>query len=351
MPSSQPANIAHQREPNGLISLHTDTDNDGVYDKHTVFIDKLVFPRFLLPYGPNALLTMETDQDDIWKYTDTNGDGVADKKELFASGVGGSGNVEHQQGLLTQTMDNWLYMTVRSFRLRQMPNGSVVRETTGNNGAQWGLTQDNDGKQWFQGGASGLPSYIQFPIVYGNFAPATQWDNDFSIPWGAPVRIMDMQQGMQDVRMPDGSAIRVTGSAGNLIVRAHRMPADLQGEYMYNEPVARITRRLHPTVTEGVTTLKNYYYANEFIKSTDPLFRPVNLANAPDGTIYVVDMYRGIIQEATWSAPLNTYLRARVDEYGLDRFHSMGRIWRLRDRKSTRLNSSHTDISRMPSSA
>ena len=140
--------------------------------------------------------------------------------------------------------------TVRSFRLRQMPNGSVVRETTGNNGAQWGLTQDNDGKQWFQGGASGLPSYIQFPIVYGNFAPATQWDNDFSIPWGAPVRIMGMQQGMQDVRMPDGSAIRVTGSAGNLIVRAHRMPADLQGEYMYNEPVARITRRLHPTVTE-----------------------------------------------------------------------------------------------------
>jgi mono/diheme cytochrome c family protein len=335
---------AHQREPNGAISLHTDTDNDGVYDKHTIFVDKLVFPRFLLPYGPNALLTMETDQDDIWKYTDTNGDGVADKKELFTSGVGGSGNVEHQQGLLTQTMDNWLYMTVRSFRLRQLPNGTVLRETTGNNGAQWGVTQDNDGKQWFQGGASGLPSYIQFPIVYGNFTPPVQWDNDFSIPWGAPVRIMDMQQGMQDVRMPDGSAIRVTGSSGNLVVRAHRLPADLQGEYLYNEPVARITRRIHPTVTEGVTTLKNYYNGNEFIKSTDPLFRPVNLANAPDGTVYVVDMYRGIIQEATWSAPLTTYLRARVDEYGLDRFHSMGRIWRLsydgmaRDKTMPRMN-------------
>ena len=119
----------HQREPNGLISMHEDTKGTGVYDKHTVFIDKLVFPRFMLPYGPNTLLVMETDQDDIWKYTDTNGDGVADKKELFVSGVGQSGNVEHQQGLLMEAMDNWLYMTVKSFRLRQLPNGTVMRET------------------------------------------------------------------------------------------------------------------------------------------------------------------------------------------------------------------------------
>ena len=320
---------AHQREPNGRISMHEDTKGTGVYDKHTVFIDKLVFPRFMLPYGPNTLLVMETDQDDIWKYTDTNNDGVADKKELFVSGVGGSGNVEHQQGLLMEAMDNWLYMTVRSFRLRQLPNGTVLRENTGTNGAQWGVSQDNDGKLWFQGGASGVPSYFQFPIVYGNFTPTTQWDSDFTIPWGAPIRIMDAQQGMKDVRMPDGSLTRVTGSSGSNIVRANRLPADLQGEYLYNEPIARIVRRIHPTVTEGVTTLKNYYDGNEFIKSTDPLFRPVNLATAPDGTIYVVDMYRGIIQEATWSAPINTYLRARVDEYGLDRFHSMGRIWRL----------------------
>jgi mono/diheme cytochrome c family protein len=319
----------HQREPNGLISMHEDTNNDGVYDKHTVFIDKLVFPRFMLPYGPNALLVMETDADEVWKYTDTNGDGKADKKELFVTGVGQSGNVEHQQGLLMEAMDNWLYMTVKAFRLRQLPNGTVLRETTGSNGAQWGVSQDNDGKLWFQGGASGVPSYWNYPIVYGNFAPQNPLEGDFTIAWGAPVRIMDAQQGMKDVRMPDGSLTRVTGSAGSNWVRANRMPADLQGHYLYNEPVGRMIRRIQPVISEGVTTLKNYYNGNEFVKSTDPLFRPVNLATAPDGTIYVVDMYRGIIQESTWSAPVNTYLRARVDEYGLDRFHSMGRIWRL----------------------
>lgn len=59
----------HQRDPIGRISLHEDTNNDGVYDKHTVFVDNLVFPRFVTPFGPNAILTMETDQDEVWKYT------------------------------------------------------------------------------------------------------------------------------------------------------------------------------------------------------------------------------------------------------------------------------------------
>ena len=31
------------------------------------------------------------------------------------------------------------------------------------NGAQWGVTQDNDGKMWFQGGASGMPVVLPVP--------------------------------------------------------------------------------------------------------------------------------------------------------------------------------------------
>ena len=45
----------------------------------------------------------------------------------------------------------------------------MLREPTGPNGGQWGVTQDNDGKVWFQGGASGMPGYFQFPVDYGNF--------------------------------------------------------------------------------------------------------------------------------------------------------------------------------------
>jgi mono/diheme cytochrome c family protein/glucose/arabinose dehydrogenase len=316
-----------QLDPVGRISRHEDVDNDGVYERHTVFVDKLVFPRFAMPFGANSVLTMESNADEVWQFTDTNNDGVADKKELFATNFGRSGNVEHQQAFLYWGMDNWLYSTVNAFRVRWTPNG-VKRESTGSNGAQWGATQDNEGKMWFQGGASGLPSYFQFPIHYGNFTVANQFERDFEIPWGAPVRVADMQPGMRAVRMPDGSLNRVTGSAGNDIYRGDRLPADLAGDLLYGEPVGRIVRRAKPVVSEGLTQLRNAYLWNEFVKSTDPLFRPVDLATAPDGTLYIADMYRGIIQEATWSGP-GTYLRARIDQYALDKVTSNGRIWRI----------------------
>jgi mono/diheme cytochrome c family protein/glucose/arabinose dehydrogenase len=326
-----------QLEPVGRISRHEDADNDGVYERHTVFVDKLVFPRFALPFGADSVLTMESNADEVWQFTDTNNDGVADKKTLFTSAFGRAGNVEHQQAFLYAAMDNWLYSTVNAFRVRWTPNG-VLREQTAPNGAQWGATQDNDGKMWFQGGASGLPSFFQFPVHYGSFTVADQFEKDFEIPWGAPVRVADMQPGMRAVRMPDGSLNRVTGSAGNDIYRGDRLPDDLRGDLIYGEPVGRVVRRVKPVVTEGLTQLKNAYVWNEFIKSTDPFFRPVDMATAPDGTLYVVDMYRGIIQEATWSGP-GTYLRARIDQYALDKVTRKGRIWRVtyegRDRDRT----------------
>ena len=333
----QDADAAGQNDPIGRVSLHEDTNNDGVYDKHSVFVDKLIFPRFLLPYGPNTLLTKESHSQDVWKYTDTNGDGVADKKELFDTGWGRLANVEHEESFLTYGMDNWLYSTVNSFRARQIPGGAVIKETTGSNGAQWGVTQDDDGKLWFQGGASGVPAYWQFPIVYGNFGGGRgggggggepMMDPELGITWGAPVRVADMQGGLSATRMPDGSLRGATGAAGSDVVRAHRLPADLQGHYVYGEPVGRIVRRVVPEKREGVTAIRNYYNANEFIKSTDPYFRPVDMATAPDGTVYVSDLYHGIIQESNWSGR-GTYLRARIDQYDLDKVVHKGRIWRL----------------------
>jgi hypothetical protein len=125
--------------PIGRISMHEDRDGNGVYERHTVFVDKLVFPRFVLPLGAGTILTMETNTDEVWKYTDTDGDGVADKKDLFTTQFGRAGTMESQQSSLFWGMDNWLYSTVNAFRLRVTPNG-LVREPTGANGAQWGIT-------------------------------------------------------------------------------------------------------------------------------------------------------------------------------------------------------------------
>lgn len=327
--------------PIGRISRHEDRDNNGTYEVHTVFVDKLVFPRFSTPFGGDSILTMETNTDEVWKYTDTNADGVADKKELFTTNFGRAGTMESQPSSLFWAMDNWLYSTVNAFRIRWTPTG-ILREPTGPNGAQWGVTQDNAGKVWFQHGASGMPGYFQFPVHYGSFAHPEQFEPALNIVWGAPILIGDVQAGLPGTRLPDGSLIYATASAGNDIYRGHRLPRDLVGDYLYGEMVARIVRRLRPVVTEGLTQLQNVYPRSEFVRSLDPLFRPADTTTAPDGTIYIADMYRGIIEGAEW-AKEGTYLRQKIEQYQLDKQMHRGRVWRLtydgmpRDRTQPRM--------------
>ncbi|QMW00559.1 DUF7133 domain-containing protein [Spirosoma foliorum] len=336
------ADSKDELKPTSRISRWEDKNNDGIYETGTAFVDNLIFPRFVLPYGKDCILTMESDADNVYKYTDTNGDGKADKKELFTNKYGRSGNVEHQQAFMYWGMDNWLYSTVNAFRIRETPNG-IIREKTGANRAQWGITHDDDGKLWFQGGATGVPSHFQFPIQYGNFDVPNELAQGFDVPWGAPVKLADMQGGMDEVRQPDGSLNHVTGSAGNDVYRGDRLPAELKGQYFYGEPVARIVRQINPVVTEGLTTLHNVYQdqKSEFLRTTDPLFRPVDMTTAPDGTLYITDMYHGIIQEGQWTQK-GTYLRAKIEQYQLDKVVGLGRIWRItydgKERDKTRPN-------------
>jgi putative heme-binding domain-containing protein len=319
-----------EREPVSRVSRHEDTDGDGVYDHHDVFIDNLVLPRFVLPWDGDSVLSMETDADDVFKYTDTDGDGKADKKELFCKGVGRRGNLEHQQSGMVWGMDNWIYTTYNAFRLRWTPGNKVLREQTGANGGQWGLSMTDDGQMmWVEGGGEIGPVNFQVPIHYGAFSLADELEKDFRVPWGAPLGLADVQGGMARVRMPDGSLNHFTAVSGEDVFRGHRLPVDLVGDWMFGEPVARIVRRTKRVVTDGVAQLRNAYPKSEFMRSTDPLFRPVNMSTAPDGTMYIVDMYRGIIQEGTWVEE-GSYLREKVKQYGMDKVIRHGRIWRLR---------------------
>src|SRR6185436_12958354 len=116
--------------------------------------------------------------------------------------------------------------------------------------------------------------------------------------------------------------------AGGVIVRTDRLPKELYGKYCYGEPVARAVRCMYTENKEGLTYVHTLTPQTEFIKSADPYFRPVDQKIAPDGTLYIVDMYHGIIQERQWSGP-GTYIRARIEQYDLDKVIHYGRIWRL----------------------
>jgi mono/diheme cytochrome c family protein len=131
------------------------------------------------------------------------------------------------------------------------------------------------------------------------------------------------------VRMPVGRLNHLTAASGSDVVRAHRVPEDLRGDLLITEPVGRLIRRAEIVKSEGLTQLRNVYPGSEFILSTDPLFRPINITTAPDGALYIADMYHGIIQESNWTRP-GSYLRRKIEQYQLDKVTSHGRIWRLR---------------------
>ena len=68
----------------------------------------------------------------------------------------------------------------------------------------------------------------------------------------------------------------------------------------------------------GHIELSNLYEENsdEFITSSDGNFRPVNTYTGPDGCLYIVDMYRGVIQEKSFMTP---YLKQEILRLNFDK--------------------------------
>jgi len=313
------------------ISLHEDTNGDGKYDKHSVFIDNLLLPRMILPLE-NGIVVGTTNTHDLYLYKDTNNDGVGDQKTLYYTGGKRGGNMEHQPSGLIWSLDNWVYTTYNVKRYKMGPEEMIEVEPTAPNNGQWGLAQDNYGKPWFvnAGGEKG-PTNYQNPTVYGMSSHfKNQAEKGYKEVYpicplpdvqGGPKRLKSFEGGGQVLN-------HFTATCGPDIFRGDRLPADLQGDLIFAEPVGRLIRRSKININDGVTHLSNAHEKSEFIRSTDPNFRPVNMVTAPDGTLYIVDMYRGIIQERNWTKP-KTYLRSVIDKYGFDKNIQHGRIYRL----------------------
>ena len=179
------------------------------------------------------------------------------------------------------------------------------------------------------GGERG-PVHYQAHVEYGHFLHEDEFDKQTKEVF--PIdNIPDVQGGLRRVR-EDNSLNHYTATCGQVVYRGDRLPEDIRGDIFFSEPVGRLIRRLKITKEDnGMVRLVHPYHEQkeEFIRSNDPNFRVVNAKTAPDGSLYLVDMYRGIIQQGNWTRP-GSYLREVIDEYGLAKNIDHGRIWRLR---------------------
>jgi len=321
-----------EHDPAGRIVVLQDTNRDGRMDKRTVFADGLILPRALKVLDRGVLVG---EPPNLWFMKDANRDLKADGKELVTSSYGRlDANVEHNANSLLWTLDNWIQTSEVDVFLRYKRGAFEVRRTMAR--GQWGATQDDAGRVFRNSNESALRADL-VPSYYYRRNPAlvrTRGSDEFlgrppddlNAVWPAhPTR--GVNRGYQaGILRDDGRLAHFTSASAPTVFRGDRLPAELYGSVFVAEPAANLVSRI--VVTDDGTTLraKKAYETSEFIASTDERFRPVYLSSAPDGTLYVVDMYRGIIQHRGY---ITEYLRDQILSRSLEQPIGLGRIWRV----------------------
>jgi mono/diheme cytochrome c family protein len=304
-----------------------DKDGDGLFESFSVFADNLLLPRMILTLDDGRIIVRETNTLDLLLLSDTNGDGVADKRETIYQGGKRGGNLEHQPSGLIYALDNWLYVTYSSKRYKFVGD-KVISQDMAYGGGQWGLAQDHLGRLYYSTAGGENPAFtFQAPSVYSQIKVNGEQAEGFREVFPLDTT-PDVQGGKKRLRK-DNSLNHFTGGGGQSI-HSGGVFADMQGDYIITEPVGNLIRRSKVSRENGYTVLSNPYQneRKEFIASTDANFRPIWTATAPDGSLMILDMYRGIIQEGNWTKK-GSYLRGVIDNYGFDKTIGRGRLYRV----------------------
>ena len=347
-----------EHEPVGQVAVLEDLDGDGHIDRRVTFLDELVMPRAVAPVQGGVLVAVPPK---LLFCSDTDDDLKADHCTSVAH-YGSTANPEHTDNGLMLSLDNWMYSAKSEQRLK-FRNGNIIREETNFRG-QWGITQDDNGRIYTNNNSHYL--YVDlFPFHYlarNVHLPFRRGMNRRAIVTEEhpvhPIRVnpgINRGYAMVSLR-EDGRVQRPESASGPVIYRGDQFPSEFYGNAFVPLPAANavagfvlreddlgfeVRHRLYPDARWG---------KREFLASTDERFRPVNLYTGPDGCLYVVDLYRGILEHRIY---MTTYLRKQILERGLDKPLGLGRIYRvvweastLRDNRPSLSKSSSETLTR-----
>jgi mono/diheme cytochrome c family protein len=319
------------KEPIGRVVILEDTNDDGKMDTRKVFLEGLVLPRALKALSNGVLIG---EPPNLWLAKDTDGDGKADTKELIRNDYGRvDGNLEHNANSLFWAIDNWIYTSEHDWYLRLKGGKFEVAKTLSR--GQWGVTQDDAGRIYRNTNTEALfadivPAayFLRNPnLVRTRGAYERLLDPDKTAIW--PVRpTRGINRGYREgLLRPDGTAAYYAGVSSPVIYRGDRLPSDLYGNaFVVDSPTNLVHRLIVKDDGSGRIDAHDAYPKGEILASTDERFRPVNLYSAPDGTLQVVDMYRGVVQDVYFQTE---YLRDYIVQHQLELPVGKGRIFRI----------------------
>src|SRR5262245_22678732 len=322
----------NERDPVGRVVVLEDENGDGRMDKRTVFADGLVLARAVKVLDRGVLVG---EPPNVWLMRDTNGDLRMDTKEIVTSLYGRlEADPQNNANVFYWALDNWMHGAAQDIALRLRNGAFEVRRTLRR--GQWGVTQDDAGRIYRNTNESALHVDL-VPTVYfarnpnllrtrGSYERLADDNPDLNVVW--PVRPTPATNRAYQfgILRADGSLARYTAVCAPVVYRGDRLPADLYGNVFVVEPAANLVSRI--VLSDDGTTLRarKAYERGEFLASTDERFRPVYLSNAPDGTLYVVDMYRGILEDRL---SMTEYLRDQIRARKLEQPIGLGRIYRV----------------------
>ena len=329
-------NGAGEKDPSGRVSLLEDTKGTGRMDKATAFVDGLVMPRSVLAVNGGALIG---ESPNLFFCKDTKGTGVADVRTVVATDYGTrGGQPEHMANTPTWAMDNriWSAGYGTSFRL----NAGTWQRGAGLGRGQYGLCQDDVGRLYYNYNSDLLRTdllpagaFARNPLLRDVTSINSRVVTNQAVFPIHPTPGVNRGYDASTLR-PDGTLAKATATCGALVYRGDLFGPAFRGNAFIPEPAANVVKRIVLTEKDGVVTGEAAVPGQEFLASTDERFRPVQVVNGPDGAIYIVDMYRGIIQHQGF---LTHYLIANIKDRKLEQPVNHGRIWRIVPEKATQV--------------
>jgi putative membrane-bound dehydrogenase-like protein len=356
----------------GVVKVLYDTNGDGRMDRVETWSTNLPPVYGIVPAHGGVIVACAPD---IVYLADRDGDGHAEVQEKLFTGFA-TGALERGINAPQWGVDGWIYFgrgwgggeitgphlaaTARlpgsDFRIRA--DGSAIEPVTGGTHT-FGFAMTDAGNRFIV--TTTIPAIYIAPLPWRylarnpdaagpNIEAPTGDRRAYSIskphPWRqkraddpAYFKYYNSRYGAAESEA-DGW---FTAACGPMIYHDHILPG-LHGQYFVCEPAGNLIHRAQIGGDGVALTIRRITgeEKSEFAASSDTWSHPMNLTHGPDGSIWITDYYREIIED------YSAIPRHLQQQYGVYNGHDRGRIYRLTHRDAPRppnADMSHLDAS------
>src|SRR5688572_20797707 len=298
------------RPAKDTIKVLEDTDGDGRYEKITTFADGLNIPMGIYPWKGGCVAFSIPN---IWHFEDTDADGVCDKRTILYGPFDTSRDTHGMVNSFRRGWDGWVY-ACHGFNNDSRVKGADGHEIHMQSGNTFRFQLDGSRIEHFTHGQVN-PFGMCFDGLFNIFTadchskPIYQLLRGGYYPsFGKP------HDGLGFVPPMMNHLHGSTAICGLVCYSGENFPEEYRGNFFSgNVMTSRINRNKPQYHGSTIKAIEQ----PDFLTTTDPWFRPVDIQIGPDGAMYILDFYNRIIGH--YEVPLPHPGRNRTS----------GRIWRV----------------------